>query len=73
MAEILEKRNWTIAAFVRQAIEAEQKRMDHEEFERLLQSFRDDPIQWPPWEDLKRELAEDRTPTPYPDEPLENG
>ena len=58
LSEILEKRGWTIAAFFRQAIEAEQKRLEHEEFKALLESFRDDPLHFPPWEELKRELTE---------------
>lgn len=58
LSEILEKRGWTISAFVRQAIEAEQKRLEHEEFKALLKSFRDDPLHFPPWEELKRELTE---------------
>ena len=58
LAEILEKRNWTIAAFVRQAIESEQKRMIHEEFRALVQSFIDEPLHFPPWDELKRELTE---------------
>ncbi len=58
LAEILEKRDWTFAAFVRRAIEAEQQRLEDEEFETLLKSFDDDPIPWPSWEVLKREIVE---------------
>ncbi len=58
LTEILEKRDWTFAAFVRQAIEAERKRLEDERFSALVQSFKDEPFHFPPWEELKREMAE---------------
>lgn len=64
LAEILEKRGWTISAFVRQAIEAEQKLLKRERFRELFASFDADPLDLPPWDELKLELAEMHCPGP---------
>ena len=64
LSEILERRGWTISTFVRQAIEAEQKRLKRERFRELFASFDADPLELPPWDELKLELAEMHCPGP---------
>ncbi|MBA4181626.1 MAG: hypothetical protein C0506_13630 [Anaerolinea sp.] len=56
LADILEKRGWTISAFVRKAIEDEEQRLRHEEFVEALEWIKANPIDLPPWEVLKEEL-----------------
>lgn len=69
LADILAKRGWTISAFVRKAIEDEEKRLRHEEFLKLLDWMEANPIELSPWEVLKEELNsryDDRYPELFP-------